>query len=376
MDKQSKKEMMLQKLKERQSEAKTVRKIVLIAASVLAVLILSMAVGGYFYISSALKPVDAGKKEIKEIEIPMGSSTTTIANILEENEIIKNAKVFRYYIKFKNEADFQAGTYKLSQSMTTDEIVQTIQSGKLMQNAVIRMTVPEGKQLTEIAGIIADKTGRKADEVFKQMNSEAFVDEMMKAFPNLLTDRILDENVKYPLEGYLYPATYDFYVENPSLESIVTDMIKQTEQVLSEYQDAMAEQEMDAHTLLTMASMIEEEATSKTDRGKIASVFYNRLDVDMRLQTDPTVLYALGEHKDRTLYEDLKVDDPYNTYRNHGIPPGPIANAGKSSIEAALNPDDTSYLYFLANSEGEVFYSKTLEEHNKLKAEHITKKDD
>ena len=96
----------------------------------------------------------------------------------------------------------------------------------------------------------------------------------------------------------------------------------------------------------------------------------------MPLQTDPTVLYALGEHKERTLYEDLKVDDPYNTYQNRGLTPGPIANAGETSIQATLEPEETDYLYFLANREGEVFYSKTLDEHNKLKAEHITSQND
>jgi UPF0755 protein len=124
-----------------------------------------------------------------------------------------------------------------------------------------------------------------------------------------------------------------------------------------------------------MASLIEEEATQKTDREKIASVFYNRLEIGMPLQTDPTVLYALGEHRDRVFYKDLKVDSPYNTYKVKGMPPGPIANAGEMSIIAALKPAQTDYLYFLATSTGEVIFTKTLEEHNQQKAIHITKKE-
>jgi UPF0755 protein len=122
-----------------------------------------------------------------------------------------------------------------------------------------------------------------------------------------------------------------------------------------------------------MASLIEEEATAKTDREKIASVFYNRLRVGMPLQTDPTVLYALGKHKDRVYYKDLKVNSPYNTYIHNGLPPGPIANAGEMSIRAALQPAETDYMYFLATPNGEVIFTKTLKEHNREKAKYIGK---
>ena len=375
-DKQSKKEIMLQKLKERQGEATAVRKIVMITAASILAAFLIVGIGTFIYISSALKPFDPDNKELRTVEIPIGSSPTSIANTSEENKIIKNARVFKYYVKFKNESNFQAGKYELSQSMTFDEIIDTIQSGKLIQEAEIKMTIPEGKQLKEIAGIIADKTGKNAEEVFKQISSKEFAKEMQVKFPELLTDEIFAENIKYPLEGYLYPATYEFFEENPAVDVIVSQMIAKTSEIVMKYQDQMQEKGMTIHQLLTISSLVEEEATAKTDRGKIASVFYNRMEIDMPLQTDPTVLYALGEHKDRTLYEDLKVDDPYNTYKNRGLTPGPIANAGETSIQAVLEPEDTDYLYFLANREGEVFYSKTLDEHNKLKAEHITSQND
>ena len=375
-DKQSKKEIMLQKLKERQGEATAVRKIVMITAASILAAFLIVGIGTFIYISSALKPFDPDNKELRTVEIPIGSSPTSIANTLEENKIIKNARVFKYYVKFKNESNFQAGKYELSQSMTFDEIIDTIQSGKLIQEAEIKMTIPEGKQLKEIAGIIADKTGKNAEEVFKQISSKEFAKEMQVKFPELLTDEIFAEDIKYPLEGYLYPATYEFFEKNPAVDVIVSQMIAKTSEIVMKYQDQMQEKGMTIHQLLTISSLVEEEATAKTDRGKIASVFYNRMEIDMPLQTDPTVLYALGEHKDRTLYEDLKVDDPYNTYKNRGLTPGPIANAGETSIQAVLEPEDTDYLYFLANREGEVFYSKTLDEHNKLKAEHITSQND
>ena len=133
--------------------------------------------------------------------------------------------------------------------------------------------------------------------------------------------------------------------------------------------------ELTPQELLTMASLIEAEATMQTDRESISSVFYNRLNVGMPLQTDPTVLYALGEHKERTLYEHLEVDSPYNTKKHQGLTPGPIANAGLSSIKAELKPAETEYYYFLATPDGEVLFNETLEEHNIDKNEHISSQD-
>ena len=128
---------------------------------------------------------------------------------------------------------------------------------------------------------------------------------------------------------------------------------------------------MTVHELLTMASLIEKEATEQADRKMIAGVFYNRLEIGMPLQTDPTVQYAHGVHKERVYYKDLEIDDPYNTYKYPGLTPGPISNAGVTSIEAALYPEETDYLYFLATRSGEILYSHTLAEHNEKKAKYL-----
>ncbi|PAE21911.1 hypothetical protein CHH80_04275 [Bacillus sp. 7504-2] len=371
-EKKSKKEYMREKMIERQQEAKVVRKIVFIISSVLCLLIVGTLTGGYFYIKNALQPVDPDNKTEKKVEIPIGSSVTGISQILEENGIIKDAKVFKYYVKFKNESEFMAGEYSMTPAMTFPEIIESLKTGKIEEEVVFKITIPEGKQLSEIATIIGEKTDHDVDEVFAQLNDEAFINKMMQLYPNLLTNEIFNENIKYPLEGYLFPATYPYYKEEPSIEEIVTVMLAKSEEVIEQYTGPMAEMEYTPHQLLTMASLIEEEATEQVERDQIASVFYNRMDIDMPLQTDPTVLYALGEHKDRVLYEDLEVNDPYNTYKNKGLTPGPIANAGVSSIEAALYPAETDFLYFLATGAGDVLFSKTLDEHNRKKAEHIT----
>lgn len=367
-----KKGKMKKQLIERQTEAKVVRKIVLITAIILFVIIGVGGLGGFLYVNSALKPVNPDNDKVKNVEIPIGSSVSGIGQVLEENGIIKDARVFKYYVKLKNESGFMAGTYELAPAMTLGQVISELKTGNVDQEVVFKVTLPEGKQLEQIAAIIAEKAGMDADEVFAELNDKAFVQKMQEKFPSVITDDVFAENIKYPLEGYLFPATYDYYKEDATLEEIVTPMIKKTSEVLAQYTDAMENKEMSVHELLTMASLIEEEATAQVDRDKIASVFYNRMDEDMPLQTDPTVLYAHGEHKERTLYKHLEIDDPYNTYKYNGLTPGPIANAGSTSIEAALNPEETDYLYFLATPEGEVLFSKTLDEHNVKKNEHIT----
>ena len=370
--KQNKKEEIRNKLVEQQGEAMLVRQIVLRIIVAIVAIVVVVGLSGFFYVNSALKPADKKDQTEKTVEIPIGSSLDTISSVLAEEGIIKNAQIFKYYIKFRNESGFQAGKYTLSPSMTIDEIVDTIKTGKMMKDVALKITIPEGKQLVQIAEIVAEKTDQDSKKVFATLNDEKFIKKMQAKFPSILTDDIFRKDIQYPLEGYLFPATYDFEEEKPSLETVVIAMLKHTEKVLQEYEAQMTEQEFSVHKLLTMASLLEEEATEKVDRSKIASVFYNRLEEGMPLQTDPTVLYAKGEHSERVYYKDLEVDSPYNTYKYQGLPPGPIANAGIESIKAALEPEETEYLYFLATPEGDVLYSQTLVEHNTKKAEHIT----
>ncbi|SOC36372.1 endolytic transglycosylase MltG [Ureibacillus acetophenoni] len=362
-EKEDKKQEMFKKVKQRKQEGRTVRKIVGITSLAIVLIIGIVVFAGYSYVKSALEPVDPNSTTAIEVEIPIGSSLTTIANTLHENGIIKDARIFKYYTKFKNESDFQAGNYTMTKSMTLDEIIESLKTGKVYREPVFTLTVPEGLTLEQIAKVIEKNTKFSADEFMTKVTDEKFIQDMIGTYPETITEEVLEGNIRYSLEGYLYPATYSFYDENPSLDEIVTTMISQTADVVKGYNELLEEKQMTVHQLLTFASLLEEEATAQTDRETIASVFYNRIKIDMPLQTDPTVLYALGSHKDRVLYEDLKVESPYNTYVINGLPPGPIANAGKTSIEAALNPTNTEYLYFLADKEGINHFAKTYEEH-------------
>lgn len=372
MDQEKKKEEIIDKVKMRKKEGKVVRRIVTTITLVVLAFIAIIGIGGYFYVSSALQPVDPESEVEIQVEIPLGSGLTKISSILEEHGVIKNATIFKYYAKFKNQSNFQAGNYTMTQSMTLDEILESLKTGRVYREPVMTITIPEGLTLEQIGKIIEKHTEYTQVQFMERVNSEEFIQNVMSTYPELLTEEILGENIRYPLEGYLFPATYAIYEEEVSLDELITMMISKTNDVVTEYQGLIAEKEMTVHELLTFASLLEEEATEKTDRETIASVFYNRLKIGMPLQTDPTVLYALGTHKDRVLYEDLEVQHPYNTYVNTGLPPGPIANAGVVSIEAALNPTETDYLYFLADKQGNNHFAKTFDEHKLNRSKYLS----
>lgn len=372
MDKQSKKEIMYERMSEKKKEVKVVRRIVFIVTVVLLLVLCIGAFAAYSYVTDALEPVDADSEKVVEIEVPIGSNLDSISALLEENGLIKDARIYKYYVKFKNQADFQAGTYGLLPSMTLDEITESLKTGKVYREPLFNITVPEGLTLDQIAeNVIAKKTKYSAEEFMAKMEDEAYVDELIVKYPALLTEEIKGENVRYALEGYLFPATYPFYEEDPSLDLIIENMIKATESNVVQYQAVLEEMDKTPHWLLTFASLLEEEATAGSDRNTIASVFYNRIEKDMPLQTDPTVIYAMGEHKERLFNKDYEFEHPYSTYTNKGLPPGPIAAAGASSIAAVLDPADTEYLYFLADKEGKNHFSTTYEEHLKKRDEYI-----
>lgn len=358
----------------RGEEARQVRKIVLIILLSLTLLMILVGIGGYLYIQSALGPADPDSDETVRVEIPIGSSTTEIAHILEEHGVIKNAGVFNLYIKFTGSSNFQAGEYAFQPSMTIDELIEALENG--MVSPVHTITIPEGLTLEEIAEIYADHFDFTKEQFLEKVNDISYVEQLIDQYPNLLTEDILNPKIRNPLEGYLFASTYDFYDEEPSIESIVELMLERTESVVEPYLDEIADKGLTVHEAITFASLIEQEAKTEEQRREISGIFYNRLEEGMKLQTDPTVLYALGEHKDRVLYEDLEIDSPYNTYKIDALPVGPISNFHESSLEAVLYPEESDYLYFLHDGEGKIYYSDSYEDHLEKREKYIINKRD
>ena len=309
------------------------------------VLVLLIAViiagAGYKYIHGIGEPLDSSSQEKISVDIPSGSGTAAIGRILEEDGVIKSARQFKIKSRMdKNDGKYRTGVYELSPSMDMDEIMQILMDGS--QNT-LRFMVPEGYTLKQIADKFAETgTGTAEDFLNETQNGD---------FDFEYNDQMVDGEKRY--EGFLYPDTYEIY-KNESAHGIIQRMLTRFEQV---YDAAADETTVDTSKysvfdLVTVASLIEREVKLDEERPLVASVIYNRLNKNMKLQMCSTVQYALGTPKARLMNSDLKIDSPYNTYQNAGLPAGPIASPGQASISAALHPADTDYLYFVLTSAG------------------------
>lgn len=369
--KEEKKEQINTERSMRASEARVVRKVVFFVISFLLLFFIITGYMGYDYVKSALGAVNPDSEEIVEVEIPIGSSSTQIASILEENGIIKDARVFRFYIKFKNELNFQAGQYKLSPKMTLKETVAELQTGKFIEEPIDRVTIPEGKTLEEIAQIFSKKLSFEEDEFVELANNDEFIEKQMDKFPTLFTDEILNKDILNPLEGYLFAGTYDIFDEDITADEVITMMIERTNKLMEDKIEELDDTDFTIHEILTLASVIERESKFSEDRPKVSQVYLNRLEQNMKLQSDITAFYGL-QHKAVVTYEDVEVESPYNTYVIDGLPVGPINSPSLESIEAVFNPEgeDFTKLYYFSRPSGETFYSDTLDEHNRIKGEY------
>lgn len=352
---------------------RTVRKIIIRMSIVFLIAIIVLAFTGYQYINKGLNPIDAESEEVIEVEIPSGSTRRDIANILEKNELINSSFIFDFYARFSEDNHFQAGTYLMSPSMSVKEIAKYLNEGgtPIMDQPVFSLTIPEGFNIEEIAQRIEENTDFSHDAFMELVQDADFIEQMAEKYPDLLTDALAAEDTRYVLEGYLFPATYDIF-ENTKLEDTVEQMISRMNQVIQPYLESISEMNLNIHEILTLASYIEKEGVSEEDRLLISGVFYNRLEEGMPLQTDPSVSYALGEHRESTTYKDLEVDSPYNTYKYSGIGAGPIGSPSEGAIDASVHPAETDYMYFLADIHtGNIYYAEDYEEHLRLKEEHI-----
>lgn len=363
----------LEKQNQRRKESSLVKKIVFSILFIGFVLLMTVGFVGYNYVKNALQPLDPADPEQIEVEIPMDTSTKGIAQILEKEAIIKNATVFNYYMKTKNAAEFQAGFYEFSPSMELDEIITVLEKGGTTTpvSEDYKILVKEGATLEEIAEEFAAKTRYSKQDFLDVVTNDTFIKELSEAYPRLLSDAINKNEVKYKLEGYLFPATYD-YLSHYTIEEVVQAMVEKTNEVVKPYRQEIEEKGWDIHSILTLASLVEKEGIKYEDRKKIAGVFYNRLEADMPLQSDISVLYALNKHLEFVTVENTEVDSPYNLYMHKGLGPGPFDNPSEEAIQATLDPEESDYYYFLADIKtGEVYYSKTFEEHLELQEQYI-----
>ena len=295
--------------------------------------------------------------ENKVITIQNNSYANTITSQLFKENIIKSKLAFKIYLKlFNKEQTLRSGSFLLSPSMSLAEIAHILATNS-GDYYLIKVTIPEGYSIQQIAEIFDKK------EIINKEEFERYVKYAAKK--EFITKYSFLKNYPYEtIEGYLYPETY-FFRKNENKKIITNKMLSEfNKNIISIFKQETEKTNYSLHQLSTLASMIEKEARSKDDMGKISSVFYNRLKKRMPLASDPTVVYAHGKsYKKRVYYKDLEIKSPYNTYKVKGLPPTPIASFGEAAFLAALNPDKTPYLFFVAKDDGTHHFSKTYREH-------------
>ena len=308
-----------------------------------------------------LYPVTKSPKYIDAIiKIDEGDNLNIISRKLKEARIIQDRIGFKIMVMaLKKSTSLSYGWYKFNIYEDPREILKTLIKGRRL---TVKVGIPEGLKVNET--IYAFRRHEDADIDISRLKS------LVKDTSFI---RKLGVN-QSSLEGYLFPNTYIFYKgEKP--EKVIEKMVSNLFEIIKPYQKfTIKSMELTAHEILTIASMIEREAMVDREKPIIASVIYNRLEKNMPLQIDATVIYALGEHRSRVMYKDLRVKSPYNTYRNRGLPPGPIASPGFQSIMAALHPSRTNYLFYVATGKGDHIFSETYKEHKKARERVRSKK--
>ncbi len=342
------------------------KKVLLVFGILIAIVIVAI-VGVLFTYQKSLEAVGNSSEPI-EVEVLSGSTYATLADVLYEKHLIKNVLAYRIYLKLNPPTGhLKAGTYYLQNNMSVPEILKALGSGGTSINPdEISITFKEGLNMRGIASLIADKTNHTTDEVFALLKDKNYIKELINEYW-FLEDSILDENIYYPLEGYLYPNTYRFKNKDVTIEEIFKTLLGEMDKKLTPYREKIEKSKYSVHEILTLASVIELEAPTVTYRKGVAGVFKNRLDHNISLGSDVTAYYgAQVEMSERDLYTyELEAVNGYNTRPTTelGLPVGPICNPSIESIEAALEPDSSDYYYFLADNQGKVYFTKTYQEH-------------
>ncbi len=340
----------------RQNKKKNTGRTVLIVLLALVIIAVIAAFTIFNKIKNYDKSADASSTKVIDFVIPKGASTQKIADLLADAGLIDNPAIFKFKAKLNDlDGKFQAGEYELSPSMGMVEIMNKIQDGR---RETVRFTIKEGLSLRQIAGSLEEQGICSRTDFYKSLEEDEFDYWFVPLLKEAYSDPTGEVSKKANrFEGFLFPDTYEIYV-GASARNIINKMLGQFDLLFGDdLKNALDKNNVSIQEALTIASLIEREIVVDSERALCSSVIYNRLNSNSTgkmLQFCSTVLYSLGnpEGKNRLLYKDLEVDSPYNTYKNPGLPPGPICCPGKACIEAALNPADTDYLYFVVKKSG------------------------
>jgi peptidoglycan lytic transglycosylase G len=327
---------------------------ILLTILLIAVLAAGGAAAWLWY--SLTQPYQGFAAEGVFVDVPHGASRRTVARLLEQNGVIQSALAFEIYARRHPKRTLQAGEYFFNSAAAGKDVFWKVARGDVYSQP---FTVREGETMYDIARDLEAGKFMTMDDFLQAANDPTMVRDIAPHAHNL--------------EGFLYPATYNL-PRHPAANELAAQMVARFKNEWSRIaQGALTDKSMTADgkpvvSVVALASLVERETPKPDERPLVAGVFENRLRLHMPLQCDSTVVYALertGEYSGTLTLNDLRVDSPYNTYANRGLPPGPIGNPGDVALRAALTPAQTNYLYFVANTQGGHFFSATLAEHNK-----------
>ena len=332
----------------------------------LIVLILVLAIGVLEYFSGVVEnPLKSNKDKI-EVVIDEGESFYSLLDNLSSKGMLKNKEIIKLKLKLDNKTNINLipGKYEIKTNVTLEKLIEILETEDLNENR-ISITIPEGYDIEEMGALFEEKGLFSKDEFLKAVKSYELPSYVKK-----------DDSKRYNLEGYLFPDTY-FFDKDVTPEDVISSMISEFEKTLKKVEEEtkVTIKEDEIEKIITIASLVEEEAELDEERDLISSVIYNRRETGMKLEFCSTINYAWGEHLPQVLNKHLEIDSPYNTYKNLGLPVGPITNPGEKSIVAAVKPAKTDYLYFmlLYNQGGKHHFSTTGAEHEKVKKEEEAK---
>lgn len=336
----------------------------IIALILLIIILLTPIITIVVYFSN-LKPVTKDNI-IVEFKVEEGDTLLSIANNLEEKDLIKSKLAYKIYLKTHKANEIKIGKYELNQNMGVKNIINTL-TGDNYKEDYINITFKEGLNIRQIAKIIEENTENTEEQVYSLLKDESYINSLINEYW-FLTNDIKNEKLYYPLEGYLFPNTYQFK-KDATVKDIFKVMLDQMDEELSKYKAQINNSNYTIHQLLTLASIVELEAGSSHERNGVAAVFYNRIKNNWTLGSDVTTYYA----EQKPFSEDLNIDEinacnAYNTRSTCivGLPVGPISNPSSESIEGVMNPTTSDYYYFVADKNGNTYFTKTENEHQNI----------
>ncbi len=322
---------------------------------------------GYFMLENAKKAVDPTDEGIINYQLLPGSTSSSVLADLEELGLIENATLSSVVIKLNKWSHIQAGEYELSRSQTLEEMFVKFGSGDVVEPDMIKVTVPEGAIIVDVSKKFAELTDLTEEAFLEAINEPAFLSSLIEKYW-FLSDEILNDQLKYPLEGYVYPATYSF-LENKTytVEELMTTILDVTAQRIEPLKAKFEASSLTVHENFALASLVEAETPHTDEMTMVAGVFANRLAINMKLQSDTTIQYVLDDRVVHVTGSMLTLESPYNTYYVTGIPIGAVGSPSFDALSAVLEPAEHDYIFFIGDLyqciDGKTHFFKTYDEH-------------